>query len=77
MSTSSNSSQSPPYYSLALAAFDSVYWGLGWVAGVYYGNKITHPDLMGTMVATIGCIEFIIGKRARQTSEPFSKWQTP
>ena len=59
----STSSQSPPYYSLALAAFDSVYWGLGWVAGVYYGNKITHPDLMGTMVATIGCIEFIIGER--------------
>ncbi len=59
------SSQSPPWYSLVLYAFDSIYWGLGWLACVYYGNKITHPDLAGTMVATVGSIEFIIGEIVR------------
>ncbi len=58
----SYSSQSPPWYSLALYAFDAIYWGLGWLACMYYGNKIAHPDLVATMVATISSIEFIIGE---------------
>jgi hypothetical protein len=56
------SSQSPPYYALGLSILDFFAWGTGWLSCVYYGNSITHPDLEGTMVATVNSVNYIIGE---------------
>lgn len=56
---------SPPYYAYALHALDGIVLAVPWVATMHYGYKITPPDLVATMVATITCIQFVIGQSAQ------------
>jgi hypothetical protein len=56
-------SESPPYYALGLHALDGFVWTLPWVSTLHYGHALSPPDLIGTMAATIGMIEFIIGNQ--------------
>ncbi len=55
-------SQSPPYYTLYIAAFDSFVYVVNWLAIMTYVYKIAPPDLVSTMTATVHVVEWVIMK---------------